>query len=163
MPVPCSSNLFPTRKSSNTACRSVGVKRECRSGVQLCSASVMSCRHSSIDRWVRQFHGLEDETGWAGIMERKMGDDTGVAERLDLPPWLLLLRVLAREARGVERRSGDGGLPRRLGVAGADCGKVSSFCRKERKGFLASNRVSTRAPAWSSSRNTSLLPRATAT
>ena len=55
----------------------------------------MSFLHSSMDRCVKQFHGLEELTGRDGIMERKTGDDTGVTDR-------------ERDRGVVETRSGDG-------------------------------------------------------
>mmetsp|Transcript_31776 Transcript_31776/g.48646 ORF Transcript_31776/g.48646 Transcript_31776/m.48646 type:complete len:111 (-) Transcript_31776:1350-1682(-) len=65
-----------------TARLSEGVNKECRPGDQLPSASEISKRHSSIDRWVKQFHGFDEETGLMGIIDRKTGDETGGEDSL---------------------------------------------------------------------------------
>eukprot|EP00977_Amphora_coffeiformis_P027777 scaffold34641_cov156-Amphora_coffeaeformis.AAC.4 len=95
---PCCSKRWPTRRTVRTPCRSAGVKRECRSGLQCDSASEMRCRHSSMLCCVKQFHGLADVTGWLGIIDRRTGLDTGVT-----------LIASDAERRGVLGCSGDGG------------------------------------------------------
>ena len=95
-----------------------------------------------MERCERQFHGFDEVTGRAGIMDRKRGEETGVTT----------VGVAAR--CGVTGRSGKG--RGRGGDVGAEWAPWE-VSRRMRAG------VSTLAPARSNSLKTSLLPRATAT
>mmetsp|Transcript_14866 Transcript_14866/g.34373 ORF Transcript_14866/g.34373 Transcript_14866/m.34373 type:complete len:224 (+) Transcript_14866:11-682(+) len=102
IPVVCS-NRLPTRSNSTTARRSAGEKRKCNLGSHGFSACEINSRHSSIERCVKQFHGLDDVTGRDGIMERNTRQETtelleaeSCEEEVDntLPKTTLLLLLL---------------------------------------------------------------------
>ena len=113
--------------------------------------------------WVRQFHGLEELTGCDGIIDLRTGEVTGEALEEDVDEVDDDDKI---ERFGLDGSSGTGG--RRWVVDELKLPKILLLAGRDEGGWAPTptappGRISTRAPAWSNARKTSLLPRATAT
>ena len=96
----------------------------------------------------KQFHGLDDVMGCKGIMDLKMGDDTGVPGDDDDATTSLPGGVGGRSGEGGRRRIGVSGTTRAAARAKNWGGKpATDLVGGLLPGLFNPGRISTRAPA----------------